>query len=76
MRILTALLALAAGAIAAAQPAPPAASPFIVEPYLQLGDVPMLSQVETVRVLWQAPNEPAAKWAVDRIVVTKPARAR
>ena len=53
------------GVVSAVQPAPPAGSPFIVEPYLQLGDVPMLSPVETVRVLWQAPNEPGAKWAVD-----------
>jgi predicted phosphodiesterase len=65
MRLLTTFLALAAGVMAAAQPAVPAASPFIVEPYLQLGDVPKLSPVETVRLLWQAPNEPAAKWSVD-----------
>ena len=65
MKILSAFLALALGVAAAAQAPVPAASPFIVEPYLQLGDVPKLSPVETVRLLWQAPNEPAAKWAVD-----------
>ena len=37
---------------------------FLVEPYLQLGDVPRLSTTETVRVVWQAANEPSAKWAV------------
>jgi Icc-related predicted phosphoesterase len=46
-------------------PAPQVAAPFIVEPYLQLGDLPRLSPVEPVRLLWQAPNEPAAKWSVD-----------
>jgi acid phosphatase type 7 len=46
-------------------PAPDPASPFIVEPYLQLGDVPKLAPSEPVRVLWQAPNEPGAKWSVD-----------
>lgn len=40
-------------------------SPFIVKPYLQLGDLPKLSTSEPVRVLWQAPNETDAKWAVD-----------
>lgn len=60
-----------AGALAVAHPDAPAAqaparavSPFIVEPYLQLGDMPRLSPVEPVRLLWQSP-EPAAKWAVD-----------
>src|SRR5687768_7747657 len=51
--------------ISAQTGASPAASPFIVEPYLQLGDVPKLSPVETLRVLWQAPNEPGATWSVD-----------
>ena len=51
--------------IAAQTSAPRAASPFIVEPYLQLGDVPKLSSSESVRVLWQAPNEPGATWSVD-----------
>ena len=32
---------------------------------LQLGDLPKLSAVEPVRVLWQAPNEPEARWSVD-----------
>jgi phosphodiesterase/alkaline phosphatase D-like protein len=40
-------------------------NPFIVKPYLQLGDLPKLSPSEPVRVLWQAPNETDAKWAVD-----------
>ena len=65
MKIATVFLALAMGVLAAAQPPVPASSPFIVEPYLQLGDVPKLSPVETVRLLWQAPNDPAVKWAVD-----------
>ena len=46
-------------------PASDPASPFIVEPYLQLGDVPKLAPYEPVRVLWQAPNEPGARWSVD-----------
>jgi hypothetical protein len=48
-----------------AQAPPLTESPFIVEPYLQLGDLPKLSSVEPVRVLWQAPNEPAAKWSLE-----------
>jgi phosphodiesterase/alkaline phosphatase D-like protein len=39
--------------------------PFIVQPYLQIGDLPRLSDVEPVRVLWQAPNETGAAWTVD-----------
>ena len=39
--------------------------PFIIKPYLQLGDVPKLAPSETVRVLWQSANEPTAKWSVD-----------
>ena len=46
-------------------PAAGPASPFIVEPYLQLGDVPKLAPSEPVRVLWQTANEPGAKWSVD-----------
>src|SRR5574339_26662 len=40
-------------------------SPFIVQPYLQLGDLSRLSPVEPVRVLWQTPDDREAKWAVD-----------
>ena len=40
-------------------------SPFIVKPYLQLGDLPRLSPSEPVRVLWQAANDTGAKWTVD-----------
>ena len=40
-------------------------SPFIVKPYLQLGDLPRLSPSEPVRVLWQAANDTDAKWTVD-----------
>src|SRR6185436_908908 len=43
----------------------PPQSPFIVQPYLQLGDLASLSPVEPVRVLWQATNERTAKWAVE-----------
>ena len=39
--------------------------PFIVKPYLQLGDLPRLSPTEPVRVLWQAANDVDAKWVVD-----------
>ena len=62
------------GVVAAAHPTPPRSgqlpaeervSPFIVEPYLQLGDVPKLAPFEPVRVLWQTVNEPGAKWSVD-----------
>ena len=40
-------------------------SPFIVQPYLQLGDLSNLSPVEPLRVLWQAPNDREVKWTVD-----------
>ena len=40
-------------------------SPFIVKPYLQLGDLPRLAPSEPVRVLWQAANDTDAKWTVD-----------
>jgi hypothetical protein len=40
-------------------------SPFIVQPYLQLGDLSSLSSVEPVRVSWQAPNERDVKSTVD-----------
>ncbi len=46
----------------------PAATPtgtFIVTPYLQLGDLPKLSPLESVRVVWQSANDTDAKWAVD-----------
>jgi hypothetical protein len=39
--------------------------PFIVKPYIQLGDLPKLAPSEAVRVLWQSPNDPEAKWTVD-----------
>jgi predicted phosphodiesterase len=39
--------------------------PFIVQPYLQIGDLPRLSDVEPVRVLWQAPNEAGTTWTVE-----------
>ena len=47
----------------ASQPTPD--DPFLVKPYLQLGDLPKLSTSEPLRVLWQAPIETGAKWAVD-----------
>jgi len=53
---------LLAGVVVAAQES---SSPFIVEPYLQLGDVPKLAPSEPVRVVWQAANEPNAVWSVD-----------
>ncbi len=40
-------------------------SPFIVQPYLQLGDLSSLSSVEPVRVLWQASNDRGVKWSVE-----------
>ena len=40
-------------------------NPFIVKPYLQLGDLPRLSSSEPVRVLWQAANDRAVEWTVD-----------
>ena len=40
-------------------------SPFIVKPYLQLGDLPKLSPSEPVRVLWQSANDSGAKWTVE-----------
>jgi 3',5'-cyclic AMP phosphodiesterase CpdA len=39
--------------------------PFIVKPYLQLGDLPKLAPSEAVRVLWQSANDPTATWTVD-----------
>ncbi|HXW04316.1 MAG TPA: metallophosphoesterase [Vicinamibacterales bacterium] len=39
--------------------------PFLVKPYLQLGDLPKLSPAEPVRVLWQALDERGIKWAVE-----------
>jgi 3',5'-cyclic AMP phosphodiesterase CpdA len=56
----------AAAHLPALQPPGPAPEgPLIVKPYLQLGDLPKLSATEPVRVLWQAPNEPTAKWTVE-----------
>lgn len=63
-----------AGVFAAARPhvvpagqasSPSASSAFIVQPYLQLGDVPKLSPSEPIRVLWQAANEAGASWSVE-----------
>ena len=39
--------------------------PFIVKPYLQLGDLPKLSPSEPVRVLWQSANDRDVTWTVD-----------
>ena len=58
-------------ALAGAMPAPTDQAittpddPFIVKPYLQLGDLPRLSPTEPVRVLWQAANDVDAKWVVE-----------
>ena len=62
-----AVLAALAGAAAPAANQVVAApdDPFIVKPYLQLGDLPRLSPTEPVRVLWQAANDVDAKWVVD-----------
>ena len=43
-----------AGTTPRANPQPGVESPFLVKPYLQLGDLPRLSSTEPVRVLWQA----------------------
>jgi hypothetical protein len=40
-------------------------SPFIVKPYLQLGNAPKLSPSETMVVMWQAADEKDATWSVD-----------
>jgi hypothetical protein len=61
---LAAAVLLLAGLVQLAGPAP-TQSPFIVQPYLQLGDLSSLSSVEPVRVLWQAPNDRDVKWTVD-----------
>ena len=41
-----------------------AAGPFLVEPYLQLGDARNLQQSETMALLWQTPDE-SGDWAVE-----------
>ena len=41
-----------------------AAGPFLVEPYLQLGDSRNLQKAETLALLWQTPDEQAA-WTVE-----------
>ena len=38
---------------------------FIVKPYLQLGDLPRLSPVENLRVIWQAADTPGTEWLVE-----------
>jgi Calcineurin-like phosphoesterase len=43
----------------------PAVSPFIVKPYLQLGDLPKLGSSEPVRLLWHAANERDPNWTVE-----------
>jgi acid phosphatase type 7 len=55
------LVAIDAGQLAP----PPSSEPFIVKPYLQLGDLPKLAPSEAVRVLWQADDDAEAKWTVD-----------
>ncbi len=62
-----AVLAALAGSTAPAADQAVAApdDPFIVKPYLQLGDLPRLSPMEPVRVLWQAANDVDAKWVVE-----------
>jgi len=53
-----------AGALQLPGPTSPQ-SPFIVQPYLQLGDLSSLSAVEPVRVLWQSVNDRVARWGVE-----------
>jgi hypothetical protein len=66
MLVVLAGLAATGGAQPAADQATATADgPFIVKPYLQLGDLPRLAPSEPVRVLWQAANETDAKWSVD-----------
>jgi hypothetical protein len=43
---------------------PPDPSPFLVKPYLQLGDAPKLSPAESLVVLWHTGNTPA-EWKVE-----------
>jgi predicted phosphodiesterase len=52
-------------AVLVARPQPPVDPHFIVKPYLQLGDLPRLSPVENLRVIWQAPDTPATEWLVE-----------
>src|SRR4029453_17820380 len=40
-------------------------SPFIVQPFLQLGNLSSLYSVEPVRVRWRAENEKNMKWSVE-----------
>ena len=54
-----------AGTTPRANPQSGVESPFLVKPYLQLGDLPRLSSTEPVRVLWQAANDATATWTVD-----------
>src|SRR5579862_7321213 len=43
---------------------PPAASPFLEKPYLQLGDSPKLSATESLVLMWHTGNAPS-DWAVE-----------
>ena len=43
---------------------PPAASPFLEKPYLQLGDSPKLSAQESLVLMWHTDNTPA-DWMVE-----------
>jgi hypothetical protein len=49
---------------ASAQATPPVESPFIVKPYLQLGDSPTLGETETYSLLWHT-DSVRAEWRVE-----------
>jgi hypothetical protein len=63
--VAAALLYLSVAAAGGQEPAVRAASPFIVEPYLQLGDVPKLAPAEPVRLLWQTAGDTRGTWTVE-----------
>lgn len=47
-----------------AVPARPAGTPFLVDPYVQLGDAPAARETERLDVLWQAEDR-EARWSVE-----------
>jgi acid phosphatase type 7 len=58
-------IAAATGVVIIAGRQLPADPHFIVKPYLQLGDVPRLSPVENLRLVWQAADTPGTAWLVE-----------
>src|ERR1041385_863017 len=60
----SALLVLLAASAAVGQSAPAGPSPFLVKPYLQLGDSPSLGETETYALLWHT-DSVRADWRVE-----------